>query len=191
MMNSDAEQIILEAKAGDKRAFNMLVTQHQKRVLYLAYDLLGDWDEAKDVAQEVFVKAYQKLDTFEERSRFSTWIYRITTNLCIDIQRKRKRNRTEPIEKSGPDGKLNLNQKLSEPPKIEALLENTQLRRQLEEALTQLSINQKTAISLRYFQEFSTTEIAETMGCSENTVRIHIFRGIKKLKTILGNIQIS
>ena len=188
-MTSQAGQILLQAKAGNKRAFNILVRQHQERVLYLAYDILGDWDEAKDIAQEAFIKAYQKLDTFEERARFSTWIHRITTNLCIDVQRKRKRHRTESLEKTNDEGTAGLKNELSEDPQIEAMMENAQLRSQLDRALELLSVNQKTAIALRHYQEMSTREISEAMGCSENTVRIHIFRGIKKLKEILRNTQ--
>ena len=97
-MSDRAQRLAKKAKTGDRRAFSELVRLNQDRVLYLAYDFLGSWDEAKDVAQDVFIKAYQKMETFEGKSKFSTWLYRITTNMCIDYQRRKKRSRLEPLD---------------------------------------------------------------------------------------------
>lgn len=177
-----ARRLVTKAKAGDRRAFSDLVRMHQDRVLHLAYDFLGSWDEAKDIAQDVFIKAYQKMDDFEGKSKFSTWIYRITANLCIDYQRKKKRSRLEPLDHLTTSGSKSALE-LSSTVEVGHKLEQQQLRKLLESGLNELSANQRAAIVLRFFNELPTREIAEILNCSENTARIHVFRGLNKLKT--------
>ena len=84
------KSLIKKAKKGDKGSFGKLVKMHQRSILYLAYDLVGNYEDAKDLAQEAFIRAFEKLKQFEERSQFSTWLNRITVNLAIDFHRKNK-----------------------------------------------------------------------------------------------------
>jgi RNA polymerase sigma-70 factor (ECF subfamily) len=97
-MTDPEARIIQDAKSGNNRAFGRLVKKHQERTLFLAYDLMGNYDDAKDLAQETFIRAFQKLSQYEKRAKFSTWLYRITVNLALDTHRKRRRNRMEFLD---------------------------------------------------------------------------------------------
>lgn len=191
-MKSRVQKLVAKAQKGDRRAFGQLVSQYQEKLLYLGYDLMGNWEDARDAAQNSFVKAFEKLPAFEGRAHFSTWLYRIMVNQCRDLQRKNSRARMDYYENDGLELAAE-NQLASSKTGVNVMqkLENTELRFQLEQAMQQLSINQRTAISLRFFHEYSTTEIAEIMTCSENTVRIHMFRGLNKLKEILPKMNIN
>lgn len=189
-MKEPVQRLVEQAKAGKNGAFSRLVTMYQDRVLYLAFDILGNWDDAKDAAQEAFIKAFEKIGTFEGRSHFSTWLYRITVNLCRDFFRRQKRSPVavmddEQMEYAGNTAAG------ADRDSVEALkqLENMELHDRIEEALAVLSVNQRTAIVLRYFHDYSTKEISEIMDCSENTVRIHFFRAMEKLRTHLEKVE--
>ena len=190
-MKGRVQRIVDQAKSGNKRAFNQLVEMYRNKVLYVAYDLLGDWDEAKDIGQETFIRAFEKLNDFQGKAHFSSWIYRIAVNLCMDVHRKRKRIPQDSLDaglQNGFEPKSQSEETESNPGRS---LEQLQLRNQIDDALQYLSLNQRTAIVLRYFHERSTKEIAEIMDCSENTVRIHFFRAMEKLKESLKELKNS
>lgn len=187
MKNSD-ERLVRKAKTGDRNAFGKLAKKYQKKILYLAYDLVGNYAEAQDLAQEAFFKAFDKLSQFQERAKFSTWLYRITVNLAIDWHRKKARRQVISLEAKEPG--LNVPQILSDPAleaRPEAEIEAAELKDALAAALDKLSHHQRTATVLKYFHQKSSREIAEIMGCNENTVRIHIFRALANLKKHLKN----
>lgn len=191
-MTDPDDKLVQKAIAGKSGAFNKLVTKYQQRILFLAYDIVGDYEAAQDIAQDAFIRAYNKLSDFQGNSRFSTWLYRITVNLAIDYHRKNKKRSdysidaaTKEIELTSEMSALNSTSNFSEN------LERDELKRQLEQALTYVSPQQRTAITLRYFHEKSTREIAEIMGCAENTVRIHIFRGLKHLRKSLNKNEFT
>ena len=163
------DRLIKRAKSGDRAAFGELVQRYQSRILYLAYDFLGDFEQAKDAGQEIFMKAFNRIDTFEGRSSFPTWLNRIAVNTCLDIQRHRKRMPThEQLSDQTADR--------GSPSQV------TEIQDFLETAFKNLSDNQKTALILKYFHGNSVQEISEIMEITENTVRIHIYRAIQKLR---------
>ena len=163
------DRLIRRAKSGDRTAFGELVQRHQNRILNLAYDFLGDFDQAKDAAQEIFMKAFNRIDTFEGRSSFPTWLNRIAVNTCLDIQRNRKRI---PIHEQ----LSNQTADQGSPSQV------AEIRDLLETVFKNLSENQKTALILKYFHGNTVPEISEIMEITENTVRIHIYRAIHKLR---------
>ena len=186
MIDSDS-QLIHKAKSGNKHAFGILVKKYQEKILYLAYDLTGSYEEAKDIAQEAFLKAFRKLGQFEERSKFSTWMHRITYNLAIDYHRRKQRNPHQSIDED--PSSIQSTPALIEENAINSLekaLEVEEVKAQLEAAIQKLSPNQRTATVLRYFHQKSSKEIAEIMNCAESTVRIHIFRALSNLKILLS-----
>jgi RNA polymerase sigma-70 factor, ECF subfamily len=168
--------LIKKAINGDKNAFGKLIKLYQDQILYLVYDYLGNYEEAKDAAQDVFMKAYKNLKAFSQNSEFKTWLYRIAINTSIDYLRKRK-------------------SMLEAQNKIESnLVENRNTSTDIDlwddnfsNAMSSLSENQYSAIVLKYFQDKSTKEISEILECDINTVRIHLHRGINKLKKITNN----
>ena len=186
------KSLIKKAKKGDKKSFGKLVKMHQRSILYLAYDLVGNYEDAKDLAQEVFIRAFEKLNQFEERSQFSTWLNRITVNLAIDHRRKNKKN---PRQSIGDNfDQIHYSEILdgfNNQDSPEKAIEFSENRTVLEQALNKLSENQRTVVALKYFHQNSTKEIAEIMTIAENTVRIHLFRAMKNLKNILKEYQNS
>ena len=160
------------AKNGNKAAFGKLARRYRDPVLALAYDFLKDYENAKDVAQDVFMKAFKNIGDFEEKSRFSSWLYRITVNTCLDARKsdtRRRRYLFSRIDQADSDYKID------ESNQSEGL-DNT-----LSKELNNLSDQQRAAIVLRYFHDKSVREIAEVLNCTESTVRSHLYRALQKL----------
>ena len=167
----DSEQrLIKKSIQGDKNAFGKLVKLFQDQILLLTADYLGNYEEAKDAAQDVFIKAFEKLESYNQNSKFKTWLYRIAINTSIDYLRKRK-----SMQKLHNETENDLF-KQSNIPKNDIWDDN------FSEAMNILSENQYTAIILKYFHSNTTKEISEILNCDINTVRIHLYRGIQKLK---------
>jgi len=165
------QNLIKKSLKGDKSAFAKLVKLYQDQILYLAYDYLGNYEEAKDAAQDTFMKAYENLSQYNQKAEFKTWLYRIAINTSIDYLRKR-------ISMQIGQSKIEIDQ-----------LENKNIHSEndlwddyFKDALKTLSENQYTAIILKYFHSKTTKEISEILKCEVNTVRIHLHRGILKLK---------
>jgi RNA polymerase sigma-70 factor (ECF subfamily) len=162
-------KLIQRAKTGNRNAFGKLIQNYQDKILYLAYDILGDYEEAKDAAQDIFVKVFKNLESFDQKSEFKTWLYRIALNTCLDILRKRKNMQEIKLnidvipEKSADDGKLNLDDTFYS-------------------ALGTLSEKQYSAIVLKYFHENTTKEIAGILDCEVDTVRTHLHRAVQKIR---------
>lgn len=183
-MPMNESRLIKQAKRGDRHAFGKLVQQFQSRILALAYDLMGNYADASDLAQDAFIRAFNRITTFEERARFSTWLYRITVNLAMDTHRKRKRRPTTSFENVMHDGTppADPDSMILQPTDH---LERKELRNHIDMALDNLTHNQRTATVLKYFHYYNCREIAEIMGCAEGTVRIHLHRALKHLRKAL------
>ncbi len=185
-------KLVQATKAGNDTAFGTLVKKYQKKVYYLAYDLINDYDDANDIAQMAFIRAFEKIHQFEERAQFSTWLYRITVNLAMDQHRRRKRRPHESLESNLREvERQKKDEQFEEGQKSERDLQTGAQREHLEAALAKLSENQRTATVLKYFHQKSSKEIAEILGCSESTARIHLFRALRNLKKYLQNVQES
>jgi RNA polymerase sigma-70 factor (ECF subfamily) len=168
------KRLVRFAKHGNKAAFGKLVRKYRDPILDLIFDYLRDFDQAKDVAQDVFVKAFRNIRDFEEKSLFSSWLYRIAVNSAYDALRTRSRQKKEP---------LNLylqNKEFQTDPNNEYILDDSIIK-----AIEKLSENQHAAVVLRYFHKKSIQEIAEVLDCAESTARIHLHRGIQKLQKVL------
>ncbi len=139
---------------------------------------MGNYDEAKDAAQDVFVKAFENLKSFNQKAEFKTWLYRIAINTSIDYLRKRKSMLDNQI-KIQSEISANFNNK-SEIDLWDDLF---------SDAVNTLSENQYSAIVLKYFHDKSTKEISEILECDINTVRVHLHRGIHKLKQTYKKIE--
>ena len=189
-MNDSEKRLIQKAKNGDKAAFGKLVEEYHQKLLYVAYDLVGDYDDAKDLAQETFLRAYVKLSQFEERAKFSTWLYRVLYNLAIDSHRKKKRHPQHSLEeklKEVTDGSKKLPASIILQPGQD--LERDETAKQLDAALEKLTLNQRIAVVMRYYHQKTSKEISEVMGCAESTVRIHIFRAMANMRKELGDLK--
>lgn len=161
------------ARAGDADAFDRLLGRHERRVLRTAWRLLGDPEEARDVAQEVFLRLYRHLDRVDPRRPLAPWLYRVTVNVCHDL-RQRRRRRPLPLEEVGdepPDPG-------ADPARRASLAEE---RRIVEEGLARLPEKERAALVLRDVEGLATAEVAAVLGSSETTVRSQISRARLKI----------
>lgn len=172
---------IAAARAGDQGAFEELVRLYEKRVLALTLRMCKDREDAAEAAQEAFLAAWQGLRNFRGDSSFSTWLYRLASNACVDLLRREGKRRTAV---SLDDEDLNLDIPASIPsPQEEA--ERRELREQIEEGLRALPPEYRAALVLREIQQLRYDEIGEALGVDIGTVKSRISRGRKKLRGFL------
>lgn len=179
------KELVEKAKRGDQEAFAQLVLDNQNRVYSLALRLSGDREEAADLAQEAFVKAWQGLSAFQGESSFSTWVYRLTTNVCIDHLRKKKRREAVEPSVSLDDE----NNSWAEPSTWEQdpqrLLEQSERGKALARAIDRLPDWQREALVLRELSGLSYQEIGEKLDIDIGTVKSRIARARLNLRKIL------
>jgi RNA polymerase sigma-70 factor (ECF subfamily) len=173
-----ATVLVDRAKAGDDGAFEELVRRYRDRILALALHLSGNESEAEDITQEVFLKAYQKLDSFEGRSHFFTWVYRMTVNRSLNSKRDRKRRREETID----DPRIARALRIDAPndPRKAAELRATYVC--LLQALDSLPANMRTSVVLVVLQGLNHAEAAVVLKCSAGTVAWHIHQARQRLR---------
>ncbi|MBS5144814.1 MAG: sigma-70 family RNA polymerase sigma factor [Butyricicoccus pullicaecorum] len=184
--------LIARAKKGEIAAFESLMTAYENRVYTLALRSTGSEQDAADITQEVFLRAWKSLDSFRGDSSLSTWLYRVTSNLCVDFARKRAAegnmasiDDTESPAASIPD--------LSRAIQPEQAAENQELREELQYALAQLSEEHRRVVLLRDVAGLTYTEIARTLELEEGTVKSRLARARNSLRKILlerGNISL-
>jgi RNA polymerase sigma-70 factor (ECF subfamily) len=171
--NADAT-LVRECLAGNQRAFETLVRKYQKPLFNLALRMVKDRDDAMDVVQGVFVKVYQKLDSYDENHGFFSWIYRITINEAINFS---KRARREDEYESGVTVAL--------PATQEAARSAQALSEEIDRAIAMLKLDYRMVIVLKHFHDFSYQEMAEVLGIPEKTVKSRLFTARQQLKEIL------
>jgi RNA polymerase sigma-70 factor (ECF subfamily) len=184
---STSEQILLErSKAGDIAAFEMLVEAYQKKIFNLAFRMIGNYDDAGDLAQEALIRVYKSIAGFKAQSSFSTWIYRITTNVCLDEIRKRKNKKVLSLDEEihVEDGEMQ-RQIESDDPLPEEVFEREELRQIVGDAIASLPEEQRTVLTLRDLQGLSYEEIADILDCPGGTVKSRINRARQALKNAL------
>ena len=183
-MNEDF--LIKKAKKGDSAAFSALMEQHFAMIYNLALRMSGNPDDASDLTQEVMIKLFKNIGAFEGKSKFSTWVYRVAANTCLDELRKIKRKKTVSLdaEYETEDGSVGYEAEDTAPtPDVSA--ERSELKTIVAKAVSRLGEEYRTAVILRDINGLSYTEIAEVIGCSVGTVKSRISRGRANLKEIL------
>ena len=182
--NVEDIQIVAQVLEGDTGAFSALVQRHHERVYRTAYSLVGDLDEADDLAQEAFIKAFRALRRFRGQSRFSTWLHRIAVNCCLDyLQSKHRRNFV-----SLDDYRENWHAPriwMGRAKNADVRVERRELQEILERALGELPEAYRVTFVLREIEGLTYEEIAKSLGCSIGTVKSRLFRGRAKLREIL------
>ncbi|MCO4744189.1 MAG: sigma-70 family RNA polymerase sigma factor [Proteobacteria bacterium] len=183
----DDSEMVLAVRDGDTTAFRGLVEKYQGRVYSMLYGMLRNREDARDVTQDAFVKAFHRLDSFRLESSFYTWLYRIAMNLAIDLVRKRKRRQTtsfeEDIATRDGDGEIAAAHSEDGPNKV---LQRKRLYKRIMDAVETLPEDQKQAILLRELEGLSYKEISEIMGIPEGTVMSRLFYARKKLQKLLA-----
>jgi len=184
----DISELVRKAKQGNDEAFGMLVEQYQDKIYGYVSRMLHDPEEAEDVAQEVFIRAYQNLKEFREAASFPTWLYRIATNLAIDAARARKSRRAETFSLDEPveteEGEMQRQLPADRLGPVD-LAESSQLQQIVSEAIAQLSSKLRTVITLYDIEGLSYKEIAEVLGCPVGTVKSRLFNARNQLRNML------
>lgn len=173
---------------GDRDAFRVLVERHSHNVFRLAYRMTGNRQDAEEVVQEAFLRAYQKLGQFAARANFGTWVYRIAANYAIDRMRQRKKEEARKVEpavyeQGTENDPVTLVQDAAPTP--ERLAHNIELRKHMEIALAALSHSERTAFVMRHWEGCAIEEIAEVLKSSSGAAKNTVFRAVQKLRLAL------
>jgi len=168
------KQLIINAQEGDRNAFHQLVALHDEKVIVLAYQLMKNKQDAEDLYQEAFIKAYQNIRSFRFESSFYTWLYRITVNTALNMKRKlSKMYIQEPLDTFDPIARLS---ESSGPNRSE------EIKNAIKSATDELPIKQRTVFILKYLQNMKIKEIAAIMDIGEGTVKKYLFRAMEKMR---------
>lgn len=188
IMDALVNKRIKRVMKGDQDAFAEIVELYQHQLFQICYRMLGNRHEAEDIAQEAFTRAYVNIHTFDQNRKFSTWLYRIATNLCIDRIRKKKPDYHLDAEVKGTEG-LNMYSKIAneeELPEEELMRMEVQERVQYE--ISRLPDKYRAAIVLKYIEELPLAEISEILDLPLGTVKTRIHRGREALRKQLSNL---
>ncbi len=191
MTREEELSVVRRVQSGDVNAFEDLVAAYEKNVYNLALRMTGSREDAEDMAQEAFLKAYNSIRSFRGDSKFSVWLYRIVSNVCLDYLRKRGKRQTVSLSAEDDDGEqvqLELADTAQSP---ETLLEKKLTRESVRRGLERLPPDARQILLLREIQGLSYEEIGETLGLEPGTVKSRIFRARKRLCAFLlaeGNI---
>jgi RNA polymerase sigma-70 factor (ECF subfamily) len=185
----DDRALVERCQRGELEAFETLVGLYRDRVYAHAFAMLRNEQDATDLSQEAFVKAWRAIRGFKNNSSFYTWIYRITTNLAIDFVRKRDRRPTVPLEEAvDPDADVDVEVAPSSQTSPTDEAQRTELRQQIEAALAELSPDHRAVIQLREFEGLEYVEIAKAVGCSLGTVMSRLHYARKHMQKLLKDV---
>lgn len=180
----DEDELVRQFQEGDTEAFNPLVRKYEKKIYNLIYQRIRDRETAKDISQEVFLKAFKALPGFKGGSAFYSWIYRIAINCSIDFQRQCKRNKTLTFEEL-PDNVDEAVTMAGSYPSPEKLLEEKELGTIIRKAVRRLPPGQRRVFNLRHRRDMAIKEIAQHLNRSEGTIKTHLHHAHKRLRSML------
>ena len=179
-MASTDEELVARSVGGDLDSFNQLVLRWERPIYALAYRVIGREEDARDVTQEAFLRAFRALGGFKGQAKFSSWLYRITLNLCRDWIRRERRT----LIAQAPEGVdlIELAGETAPSESIEELVARRQLGRAVEKAMAMLPEEQRTAIILKEYHGLTFQEIADMLDCPLSTVKTRLYQGLTVLR---------
>jgi RNA polymerase sigma-70 factor (ECF subfamily) len=183
---TESAAVLARARQGDSEAFRALVERHSRSVFRLAFRMTGNEQDAEDVVQESFLRAYRQLGRFESRANFGTWLYRIVANCSVDLMRSkqarhdqtRSESLDEAVEMPAADG-----------PGPERLAQSAEIERRVQAALGELSPLERAAFTLRHYEGRSIEEISRALGLGTSAAKHSVFRAVKKLRAALAPLR--
>jgi len=185
LLDSGDEALVALARQGERRAFEELVERHQQKAYHIAFGFARNREDAKDLSQEAFLKAFSYLKNFDGRSSFYTWFYRIVVNVCLDYKRRNKRGPADEFDESVVKD-MEPSHEIAQPRTPEQSVLAGQIARKVDAALETLPAKQRAAFILKNHQGLSIKEIAETMETAEGTVKVHLHRAVTALRRSLA-----
>ncbi len=179
------EELVRRSRQGDEESFAAIVERYQDKIYNLAYRMLGSREEAEDIAQETFLHTYRALESFRLEERFSPWIYKIASNLCLDRLRKLRHPVVSLDEPVGPEGDIpqQVADWTNSPDKV---YESTEIREDTQAAISALPPKYKVVVVLRHVQDLSYDEMASVLGIPQGTVKTRLFRAREILRRRLS-----
>jgi RNA polymerase sigma-70 factor (ECF subfamily) len=181
---SEAAGALARARQGDSDAFRALVERHSRRAFQLAFRITGSEQDAEDVVQESFLRAYRQLGRFEARANFSTWLHRIVANCAVDVMRSRQGRQArlnDPLDEAEPMA--------ARQPGPERLAQSAEVKQRVQDALGALSPLERAAFALRHHEGRSIDEISRTLGLGTSATKHAVFRAVRKLRVALEPIR--
>ena len=189
-MEGNDDQIVRAVLAGDKDAYGALVARYSQIVFRVAYRITGDEADADEVVQEAFMRGYQKLESFESRASFGTWIYRIASNSALNLVSRRKAGTSLQIADDADPAQQQV--QLADPGAgPERHLLSREIEALQETAMSKLTATERTAFVLRHMEEKTTTEIAEALEIAPNAAKQAVFRAVQKLRRSLAPLRVT
>ena len=193
LQRTEDDELIREAQRGQRAAFDSLVRRYDQSVLRLALHMLGNEQDAQDVHQEAFIKAYRHLGNFRFECSFYTWLYRIVTNLCLDQLRRRKSRREDPatvLDASGDEMDLMANvpdnRAMANPGRE---LDRKVMSERIGDALDKLTPRERTVFELKHYQGLKLRTIGDMLNTTEETAKNTLFRATRKLRLNLAELR--
>jgi len=174
------EELVARSRSGDMDSFNQLILRWERPIYALAYRVIGQEEDARDVAQETFLRAFRALPGFKGQAKFSSWIYRIALNLCRDWIRRKRRTPVSQMPEDVDLADLAAEQEPSE--SVEDLVARRELSAVVEEAMTILPEEQRTAVILKEYHGMTFQEIADLQGVPLSTVKTRLYQGLSVLR---------
>ncbi|MCL2390845.1 MAG: sigma-70 family RNA polymerase sigma factor [Endomicrobia bacterium] len=179
-------QLVKLAKEGHLNAFESLITKYKDKVFNIAFSFTSNYSESDDITQNVFLKVYSNLDSFEEKSAFSTWLYRISVNECYNGLKKRKKNTVSLETEVKNKDDISLKDVLADPnANVEQNSISAETQSMIRKALLELPEKYRMIVTLRDIEDISYEEIAQIMKISDAKVKVWLFRARNKLKSII------
>lgn len=189
-MTANEEELVLQAQRGDGVAFEGLIRQYDRRVLAIALNYAGNMEDAKDIYQEVFIRVYRALPSFQFRSKFSTWLHRIAVNVCLS--HCSRGNHKEHVSLDGEFGQngrpADSHEALVSQSDSERRVLDSEISKHLRKAMETLSRQQKMVFMLRHYHGYRLKEIASILHCHEGTVKKHLFEATERMRRELRSV---
>ncbi len=177
--NNKQDQFVRRLKKGDRAAFNEMVVAYRERGFAIAYRMVGNAEDAKDILQEAFIRVFTNINHFKEKAHFHTWLYRIVVNCAWDHLRKRKKHKMESTQAAESEV-------FNDEGQSDDTVLNNELASTIDSCARRLSDRQRSCFILKYQNGLSIYEIAETLGCNASTVKVHLFRALGKMRKALN-----
>jgi len=190
MEENNDQSIVRAVLSGDKEAYGVLVVRHSFAIFRVAFRITGHKADAEDVVQETFIRGYQKLESFESRSKFSTWIYRIAVNYALNLRNKRKPEVAYQIGEDA-DATQHQVQVADTAANPERLLLSQEIDVLQARAMENLTATERTAFVLRHMEACTTEEIAATLHIAPNAAKQAVFRAVQKLRRDLAPLKVN
>jgi RNA polymerase sigma-70 factor (ECF subfamily) len=185
------EALMLRFRNGDVRAFEILLSRHRQSIFDFILRSVGPYNtaQAEDLTQETFLRVVKQASTYEQRAKFTTWLYTLARNLCIDASRRRKHRKAQSLDATDEDGNSMLDRTAAPTPAVDRQVIGQQLQERLQLAISELPEDQREVFLMRESADLSFKEIADVIGVSENTVKSRMRYALEKLRASLSEYQ--